>query len=284
MFELAKGQEESKVQEENMEAIKIPGTPTLDLATFASGLRFSDISKEAIEHAKTCILDNLGCVLSSKNLPWCEKLYEFIREEKGRSIATCWGRPERVSATQAALYNGTAGHGFEIDDLYITSHHPGSVTIPAAMAAAEHVGGGSGKEFLAAVVAGYEVSTRIGTAMYTHFFRGYHPQGTIGTFSSATAAGRILNLGTEQMVHSLGMAGSQSAGLMAAQEGSMVKRLHSGRACQSGVMAALLAKRGFTGITNVLEADFGGFCSTLRGDKIDVPVLTAGLGKEWEIL
>jgi 2-methylcitrate dehydratase PrpD len=118
-----------------MEAIKIPGTPTLDLATFASGLRFSDISKEAIEHAKTCILDNLGCVLSSKNLPWCEKLYEFIREEKGRSIATCWGRPERVSATQAALYNGTAGHGFEIDDLYITSHHPGSVTIPAAMAA-----------------------------------------------------------------------------------------------------------------------------------------------------
>jgi 2-methylcitrate dehydratase PrpD len=270
--------------EENMETIKIPGTPTRDLATFASELRYVDIPKEAIEHAKTCVLDDLGCVLFGKNLPWCEKLYDFICEEKGRSVATCWGRGERVSATQAALYNGTAGHGFEIDDLYITSHHPGPATIPAAMATVEHVGGGSGKKFLTAVVAAYEVSTRIGTAMYTHFFRGYHPQGTIGTFSSGTAAGSILNLNTEQMVHTLGMAGSQSAGLMAAQEGSMVKRLHSGRACQSGVMAALLAKRGFTGITNVLEADYGGFCSTLRGDKIDVPALTAGLGKEWEIL
>jgi 2-methylcitrate dehydratase PrpD len=117
-----------------------------------------------------------------------------------------------------------------------------------------------------------------------HFFRGYHPQGTIGPFGATAAAGRMLRLDADQMQHALGLAGSQSGGLMAAQEGAMVKRLHSGRAGQSGVMSALLARRGFTGISDALEAGFGGFCTTFAGDQADGAKLTDGLGKKWEIL
>lgn len=264
----------------------IPGTPTRDLAAFASRLQYDVIPPAAIEHAKTCIIDNLGCVLYGSTLPWCQKLTAMITEEEGAPAATVWGTSMRTSASQAALANGTAGHAFELDDLHYTSlMHPGAVTVPAALAVAEKAGGVSGRELLAAIVAGYEVSTRIGQAMsQPHFFRGFHPQGTIGPFASAAAAGRVLRLDTEQMVHAFGITGSQSAGLMAAQEGSMVKRMHSGRACQSGVYGALLARLGFTGIVNVLEAPFGGFCTTLGGEQVYHEKLTAGLGEVWEIL
>jgi 2-methylcitrate dehydratase PrpD len=114
------------------------------------------------------------------------------------------------------------------------------------------------------------------------FFRGYHPQGALGVFTSAATASRLLGLGPEQTLHALGIAGTQAAGLMAAQEGAMVKRMHSGRSAQSGVYAALLARRGFTGISDVLEAGYGGFLSTISGDP-KPEKLTEGLGDVWEL-
>ena len=265
---------------------RISWTPTRALASFASELRYEVIPPAAIAHVKTCLLDNLGCGLYAAHLPWCRILFEMIQDEGGSGRVTCWGQPARSTVTSAALYNGTAGHAFEFDDHHHASHiHPGSMTIPAALAAAEHVGGISGRELLTAVVAGYEVATRIGMALgMAHFFRGYHHQGTVGPFASAAAVGRVLSVEPEQMVHALGTAASQSAGLMAAQEGGMVKRLHSGRAAQSGTLAALLARRGFTGIPDALEAEFGGFLATLGGTTVDASRLTAGLGEEWQIL
>jgi 2-methylcitrate dehydratase PrpD len=264
----------------------IPGTPTRDLAEFASRLQYKDIPKAAIERAKTCVFDSLGNILYASTLPWCQILYQVIREEGGPSAVACWGQPERVSVTQAGLYNGTAGHGFELDDLHhLAGLHGGSAIIPASIAIAEHVGGGTGKELVTAIVAGYEVGARIGMAvMKDMFWRGYHAQGTIGPFAAAVSAGRMLKLDTDRMVHAMGMAGSHSSGLIAAQEGAMVKRLHSGHACQSGIQVALLARRGFTGITNILEAGFGGFCTTLGGDQTEPDKLTARLGEQWEIL
>jgi len=121
----------------------IPGNPTHDLAKFTSKLQYKDIPKVAIEHAKTCILDSLGNILYASTLPWCRILYQVIREEGGPSAVTCWGQPKRVSVTQAGLYNGTAGHGFELDDLHhLAGLHGGSVIIPASIAIAEHVGAG----------------------------------------------------------------------------------------------------------------------------------------------
>ncbi|MDX1487601.1 MAG: MmgE/PrpD family protein, partial [Acidiferrobacterales bacterium] len=139
-----------------------------------------------------------------------------------------------------------------------------------------------GRNMITAMVAGYEVGTRVGSAATTSLFmRGFHPQGTSGTFVAVATAGRILDLSATQMQHAFGIAGSQAAGLMAAQEGAMVKRFHSGRAAQSGVYAALLARDGFTGITDVLEASYGGFLSSYA-DESHPARLTEGLGVVWE--
>jgi 2-methylcitrate dehydratase PrpD len=140
----------------------------------------------------------------------------------------------------------------------------------------------SGRDLLTAIVAGYEVGTRVGNAATTALFlNGFHPQGTSGTFVAAAAAGRLLGLDTDAMQHALGIAGSLGAGLMAAQEGAMVKRLHAGRAAQSGVTAAMLASRGFTGIHDILDVDYGGFLSSFARD-YRLTRLTDGLGEDWE--
>jgi 2-methylcitrate dehydratase PrpD len=118
---------------------------------------------------------------------------------------------------------------------------------------------------------------------HSHVHRGFHPQGTTGAFSAAGTAARLLRLSPEQTLHALAIGASQAAGLMAAQEGAMTKRFHSGRAAQSGVYGALLAERGFTGIENAIEAPFGGFLSSYA-DEADPGALTAGLGATWETL
>ena len=139
-----------------------------------------------------------------------------------------------------------------------------------------------GEALLTSIIAGYEVGTRVGNAATTALFlNGFHPQGTSGAFVAAATAGRMLRLDAVQMQHALGIAGSMGAGLMAAQEGAMVKRLHAGRAAQSGMYGALLAKRGFTGILDVIEAGYGGFLSSFARTP-NPKRLTQGLGTEWE--
>ncbi|MEO8441537.1 MAG: MmgE/PrpD family protein, partial [Betaproteobacteria bacterium] len=162
--------------------------------------------------------------------------------------------------------------------------HPGSLAVPAALAVGEAGGGVSGRELIAAIVAGYEVGLRVGLAAKGGMFaRGFHNQGTTGVFVAAAAAARVLKLDAVQTQHALGIAGSQAAGLMAVQEGAMTKGFHSGRAAQSGVYAAKLARLGYTGIPDVLEIRYGGFLSSLVGD-CPLDALTAELGQRWEIL
>jgi aconitate decarboxylase len=136
-------------------------------------------------------------------------------------------------------------------------------------------------------VAGYEIGPRVGMCMGNeHIGQGWHSGATVGVFSAAAAAARALGLDVERTVHALGIAGTQSAGLMAAQYGSMVKRMHAGRSAQSGLYAALLARRGFTGILDVFEAPYGGFCSTFSRstDRFDLRELEAGLGERFETM
>jgi aconitate decarboxylase len=174
-------------------------------------------------------------------------------------------------------------HGFELDDLHKRSIvHPGSVIITSALAMAEYVGNVSGQRFLTAIVAGYEVVARVGMSVGTaHLLQGWHPTGTHGTLGAAAASGVLLGLSPGQMQHAFGIAGSQSSGLMASQFSSMVKRFHAGRAAQSGVYASLLAKRGFTGITELFESEYGGYCSTFS-PHCDREQLVRGLGEIWE--
>jgi 2-methylcitrate dehydratase PrpD len=119
-----------------------------------------------------------------------------------------------------------------------------------------------------------------------HIGQGWHSGATVGVFAAAAAAARALRLDVERTVHALGIAGTQSAGLMAAQYGAMVKRMHAGRASQSGLYGALLPEQGFTGIENVFEAEYGGFCTTFSGsqDRFRLAELTAGLGSVWQTM
>jgi aconitate decarboxylase len=119
-----------------------------------------------------------------------------------------------------------------------------------------------------------------------HIAQGWHSGATVGVYASAAAAARAMKLDVDKTVHALGIAGTQSCGLMAAQFGSMVKRMHAGRAAQSGLYAAQLADAGFTGIRNVFESDYGGFCTTFSRstDRFKLAELTAGFGAVWQTM
>ena len=258
---------------------------TARLAAFAAGLRFEDLPAAVVAQAKLSLLDGIGVCLLGATLPWTRMVQAMALEEGGAPRASLWATGRRGSLAQAVLCNATAGHAFEMDDIHKESvTHPNSLTTPIALGQAEARGGVTGREALAAIVAGVEIGARVGNAATTALFlNGFHPQGTSGAFIAAACAGRLAGLDARRMQHALGIAGSMAAGLMAAQEGAMVKRLHAGRAAESGVRAADLAARGFTGIEDVLEAPYGGFLSAIartpRPEK-----LLAGLGATWETL
>ncbi len=203
---------------------------------------------------------------------------------------TCgvWGTSLHLSAPHAALINGTLVQSFELDDVHrVGIMHVGSVTLPPLFAVTEMGTGLSGRDFLTAAVAGYEVGPRVGICMgQEHIGQGWHQGATVGVFSAASGAASALRLSEEQTVHALGIAGTQSAGLMAAQYGSMVKRMHAGRSAQSGLYGALLAQAGFTGIVNVFESEYGGFCTTFSRsqDRFNLEALTSGLGERFETM
>jgi 2-methylcitrate dehydratase PrpD len=257
---------------------------TRDLARFGARLRYEDLPKEVVQRVKLCVLDHIGCALYGATLPWTRKVAALALAEGARETASLAGMGKKTSASLAALVNGTAGHAFELDDIHKESIvHMGSLATPVALALAEARGAGV-RDVITAMTAGYEIGARVGNAAtMSLFFRGFHPQGTSGVFASTATAARMLNLDESRYQHALGMAGSQAGGLMAAQEGAMVKRFHSGRAAQSGVYAAELAAMDFTGVPDVLEAAYGGYLSCYS-DKPDPSRLTAGLGSTWETL
>jgi aconitate decarboxylase len=256
---------------------------TRDLARFAATTGIADIPADIIARIKLSFIDGLGVCLQGSTLPWTRKVCDFAREEGGKPVASIWGSGHRTSLTNAVLVNSTAGHAFEMDDIHKESIvHPNSLAVPIVLALAEADPSIAGRDIALALTVGYEVGLRIGNAATTSLFlNGFHPQGTSGAFVAAATAGKLLRLDAKAMQDALGIAGSMGAGLMAAQEGAMVKRLHAGRAAQGGLMAALLAKRGFTGISDVVEAGYGGFLSAFSRTP-DVARLLHGLGEDWE--
>jgi aconitate decarboxylase len=265
--------------------IATENSPTRTLAEYSAGLSYNDIPKEVIAHIKFCLIDSLGCALFGSTLPWGKIIRSFAKELGKGKGALIWGDGAEVPSTSAPLANGTLIHSFEMDDLHrVGVIHPGAEAIPAADALIRHDGNVDGKRFLTAVVAGYEIGCRVAmTGGASQLRRGFHPSATSGTFAAGAAAAKMLRLNPEKTVHALGIAGTQAAGLMAAQYASMVKRMHPGRSAQAGVYGALLAAKGFTGIEDILEAPYGGFCSTFI-DTPDLSHLTQDLGERFETL
>lgn len=258
------------------------------MAGFISALNYDEVPSEVIRRIKLLMLDSIGCGLYGSDLLWTRILQDTLGALDATRGCAVWGTSQRLSAPHATLVNGTQVQGFELDDVHRQGvMHVGAVVLPALIAIAELRPGMSGREFLASMVAGYEIGPRVGICMgQEHIAQGWHSGATLGVFSAAAGAARGLRLDRDRTVHALGIAGTQSSGLMAAQYGAMVKRMHAGRASQSGLYGALFAERGLTGITNVLESEYGGFCSTFSRsqDRFDLTQLTAGLGETWQTM
>jgi aconitate decarboxylase len=261
---------------------------TRAIAKFVSELTYEQIPAEVRERIKLLILDSLGCAIYGVNLEWCRILRCTLEKLDATRSTSVWGTQARLSSPHAALVNGTQVQGFELDDVHRKAVlHVGAVTLPPLIAVAENHKQLSGRDFLTAAVAGYEIGPRVGLCMgQEHIGQGWHSGATVGIFSAVAGAARALNLDADQTVHALGIAGTQSSGLMAAQYGAMVKRMHAGRAAQSGLYAALLASNGFTGIVDVFEAPYGGFCTTFSRsqDRFKLAELSDGLGERFETM
>ncbi len=259
---------------------------TKGVAAFVAGLTYGRVPAEVIARLKLLILDSLGCALYGTELPWSRILMATLGGLDETKACAVWGTGRRLSAPHAALVNGTLVQSFELDDVHRAGVlHVGAVTLPALVAVAELRPGMTGPDFLRAALAGYEIGPRVGLCMGPeHIGQGWHSGATVGVFAAAAGAAAGLRLSVDQTVHALGIAGTQAAGLMAAQYGAMVKRMHAGRAAQSGLYGALLAETGFTGIVDVFESPYGGFCSTFSRshDRFNLGELTAGLGERFE--
>jgi aconitate decarboxylase len=261
---------------------------TRKIAEFVSRLRYEQIPAPVRERIKLLMLDSLGCGIYGAALEWCRILSGTLVTLDASRTTSIWGSDRKLSSPHAALLNGTQVQGFELDDVHRTAVlHVGAVTLPPLIAVAESHAKLSGRDVLTAAVAGYEIGPRVGLCMgQEHISQGWHSGATVGVFSAVAGAARALSLPPEATVHALGIAGTQSSGLMAAQYGAMVKRMHAGRAAQSGLYAALLAGAGFTGIVDVFEAPYGGFCTTFSRstDRFNLAALSDGLGERFETM
>ncbi|MBM4236090.1 MAG: MmgE/PrpD family protein [Firmicutes bacterium] len=231
-----------------------------ELAKFARQTTYDKLPADVIKQAKLCLLDLVGAACAGATALPGHVVTEIIEEAGGSPQAVLIGRKEKVPALNAALGNGLYAHALELDDLHRSSIlRPGSPIIPAALAAAEKTGA-SGKDLITAIVVGYEVGIRIAEAMTPSHYNFWHTTGTCGTFAAAIAAGKVMNLDEEQLIHALGHAGTQAAGLMElhySSEGMMSKPLHASKAAQNGLFSAMLAKGGYTSTKTILSGEKG---------------------------
>ncbi len=204
------------------------------------------------------VLDWIGCAAAGARTPPGLAMIAYGRTMPSGNCRAMAGLS--LTSRDAALVNGAFGNVLEMDDFYRTALvHPGPVVVPAALAVAE-ANNASAHELLDAVVRGFEAMIRIGRSVGAAHYRQFHNTATCGVFGSAVAAGSLLGLNDDQLVHALGNAGTQASGLWQCRiEDTMSKQLHNGRAAQSGLIAAELATHGFTGAKFVLEGPLGFF-------------------------
>lgn len=263
-------------------------TAVQELACFATGLRLQDVPPQALQRARVCIADTVACAVYGAQLPWSRTMVAYAtRYAAGGPCSVFGGDGPRLQAPMAALANGASVHAFEQDSLRFPGAgvHPGAALVPTIAAACQDTGA-DGAIALRAFVAGCEILFRIGAASHHSSEKlGFHAPGLTGVYGAAVAASVVYGLTAEATAHAMGIAGSMSAGLLTftrSKQGSMVKRLHMGRACEAGITAARLAQGGFTGPETVLEGRFG-YLEVFCRDA-EPALLTRGLGQYWETM
>ena len=235
-----------------------------------------------MEEAYRATLDWLGSALAG-SLEKPARLSQRVAQSLGTSDEATIFSARRGSAAAAAFANGVASHILELDDVHKGSTlHAAAPVISAALAVAEREHA-TGRAFYLAVALAYEAALRVGEAVNPSHYRFFHPTGTAATFGAAAAAGSLLRLTPEKMTDALGSAGTQAAGLWEFNaDGTMSKHLHPGKAAMNGIIAADLARVGFTGASKILEGDRGFFRAMSSG--FDASRITDGLGSRWKIL
>ena len=257
---------------------------TRELATFLAGLSYEDLPAEVIERAEELFIDWAASALAGKDarpVVILERFAETMGPAGGPSeILVSRGR---TSPLFAALVNAASSHVVEQDDVHNGSvFHPATVVFPAVLAAAQATGA-SGRDFLVASVVGYEAGVRIGSYLGRSHYKTFHTTGTAGTLAAAAAVSRLLGAGEEEMLNSLGSAGTQAAGLWEfLRDAADSKQLHTAKAAADGLLAAYLARDGFTGATRILEGERG-MAAGMSSDA-EPARLVEGLGSRWAVL
>jgi aconitate decarboxylase len=264
-----------------------PAGPTGRLATWLSATTLTDVPASVRERAKYLLLDGVGCALVGAQLPVSRIGVEGVLafDPAGSGALVGWG--ERTTSPQsAAMLNSSFIQGFELDDFHPEAPlHSNSLVLPAMLAAASHVGSVSGERLLLGAILGYETGPRVGLALggLDMLSRGWHSGVVFGPLAAAASVGCLYGLDAARFEDALGIAATQSGGLMSAMYESMVKRMQHGFASRDGLVAAALAASGYVGIKRVFEREYGGWLSTFgEGHRTYPEQIYAGLGTVWQ--
>lgn len=228
---------------------------TKKFANFIDDIHYDDLPEEVVKKAKLCFLDFLGVTIRGSKEKSALAVNKIINKNNESTVIGHM----KSGILDSALANGIAAHSLDMDDgSRMAQLHPGACVIPAAISICEAYNK-NGKELISSIVAGYEIAISLGIlANPEHRNRGFHSTGTCGTFGAAAAACKALNLDRNQTINALGLAGTQASGLLESDHaGSMGKHLHAGKAAQSGILSAFLAKEGFTGASTIIEGNEG---------------------------
>lgn len=257
--------------------------PGRQLADFTARLRFDDIPEAVISRCEELFLDSIAAALAARGSHPVPQFELFARRMGPTSGASeILVNRERSSPLFAAWVNAAASHLVEQDDLHNASVlHPATVVFPPALALAQDLGA-DGREFIAAVVAGYEAGIRVGEFLGPAHYRTFHTTATAGSIAAAVAAGRLLQLDPQQMLDCIGSAGTQAAGLWEfLRDAADSKQLHTAHAAAAGVTSAYLAQSGVRGAQRILEGRKGMAAGMTRD--ADAGRITAGLGTRWAL-
>ena len=255
---------------------------TAGVAEFLVKSRWEDSPPEAVEAARRAILDCLGVMLAGSVEPPARIIQRIAEMEGGTPLATVVGTGRRTGATWAALANGTAAHALDYDDTnFAMMGHPSAPVLSAALAVGE-LALADGRSLVHAFLLGFEVETTLAEVVNPpHYYRGWHATCTLGTLGAAAAAAHLLGLDAAQTRVALAVAASQASGLKE-NFGTMTKPFHAGHAARSGVLAALMAREGWTASEQALEGPQGFFAVLGAGDLRLEHLAT--LGRPWKIL
>jgi len=254
------------------------------LITYISKINYDNLPIEVVDETKKFILDTIGVGLAGVREPGCKEVVDLVKKwssNKAGSTIIYYG--DRVSPPEAAFANSVLMHALDFDDtLDSSAMHAHVSSLPAALAMAESKGKVDGKEFITAVTLGVDITCRIGSAILSPL--SWIRTATCGSFGAAAAAAKILHGGEKEILNTLGIVYSQTAGnAQCLVDGGLVKRMQPGFSARSAVLSAALASQGVTGATNIFEGEYG-FFKLYEGGKVKEENVVENLGEHFGVM